>query len=108
MANAPSTLYEDLTASNSSSFEWRSPGVSLDTLRGLASSLNPGDSELTPVQAWFELADRYSPGLLLTLGVLEALKREFKGVVACVHYGAAMERRAFESVVERVMGQFVI
>ena len=48
-------------------------------LYGLAASLNPGDKELTPVQAWFELASRYHTNLLLSPRVLEGLKRELNG-----------------------------
>lgn len=86
---------------------WKTPErISLAALEGLASSLNPGDLELTPVQAWFELAARYPAALLLRADVLSALKVELKGVVRCVYYGAAMERGAFESVVQRVFAQF--
>ncbi|KAI9903164.1 hypothetical protein N3K66_002516 [Trichothecium roseum] len=87
--------------------QWKTPErISLAALEGLASSLNPGDLELTPVQAWFELAARYPAGVLLRADVLSALKVELKGVVRCVYYGAAMERGAFESVVQRVFAQF--
>jgi hypothetical protein len=79
----------------------------LENLRGLAASLNPGDKELTPVQAWFELAANFHIGLLLDQDLMESLKREFVGVVKCVHYGATIERQAFESIIGRVLGQYV-
>jgi hypothetical protein len=60
--------------------------------------------ELTPVQAWFELAGRYPPEVLLREDVLGALKRELAPVVKCPHFGAVMEREAYESVVGRVLG----
>lgn len=85
--------------------EWRAHGITLQSLLGLASSINPGDKELTPVQAWFELAAQYNPALLLSPRVLDGLKREFAGVVKCLHFGATIERDAFESVVGRVIGQ---
>lgn len=115
MAYAPDSIYDArsflgnaaaLGASISPAFSWQAPPLSLQHLRGLAASLNPGDLELTPVQAWFELAERYSPAALVESGVLEILKREFRGVVQCVCYGAAIERGAFESVVHRVMAQY--
>lgn len=84
---------------------WKAPGITLRSLLGLASSLNPGDKELTPVQAWFELASQYSPALLLSPRVLNGLKREFVGVVRCQRFGATIEREAFESVVGRVIGE---
>lgn len=123
MAAAPEFVYDDreslpsvpgsaagTTASTSpsaspASLRWSAPHISLQALRGLASSLNPGDLELTPVQAWFELSDRYPIALLLEGpgSALEALRRELNGLVRCQHYGAIIERMAFESVVSRTM-----
>ncbi|KAK7431099.1 hypothetical protein QQZ08_002380 [Neonectria magnoliae] len=85
-------------------YEWPSPRISLAALHGLASSLNPGDAELTPIQAWFELADRYPMEVLLDAQLLNELSRELDGVVKCLVFGAMMERDAFESVVGRVLG----
>ncbi|CAM1506597.1 Fc.00g062380.m01.CDS01 [Cosmosporella sp. VM-42] len=85
-------------------FQWSTAGISLDSLHNLALSLNPGDLELTPVQAWFELARRYSIDKLLDPLTLDALKREMNGVVKCLHFGAVIERQAFESVTNRVLG----
>lgn len=109
MANAPESIYNERQAFNSRfrsspTLQWPSSTVTLDTLYGLAQSLNPGTEEITPIQAWFELATRYPIELLLQPATLEALKREFKGVVRCVAFGAAMERVAFESVIFRVLG----
>ncbi|KAG9257089.1 BZIP-type transcription factor [Emericellopsis atlantica] len=87
---------------------WEASGITLSNLRGLAASLNPGPEEVTPVQAWFELAERYSPVTLVESGMLQALQLQLKGVVRCVSFGAAMERAAFESVVERVLQQHQI
>lgn len=84
--------------------QWHAPGLTLDYLYGLATSLSPGDTELTPVQAWLELANQYGTARLLDEQVLSVLKRELKDVVRCVFFGAVMERRAFESVVGRVLG----
>ena len=84
---------------------WRTGGLTLQNLRLLAESLAPPDLELTPVQAWFELVERYGREALST-EVMDAMKREFVGVVKCIHFGAAMEREAFESVAGRVMGEY--
>ena len=85
-------------------FQWSTTGISLDSLHNLALSLNPGDLELTPVQAWFELASRYSTDRLLDPQTLQVLSREMNGVVKCLHFGAVLEREAFESVANRVLG----
>ncbi|KAL6869970.1 hypothetical protein ACO1O0_001305 [Amphichorda felina] len=122
MAHAPASFYDDrrdlqpaapkpkspTAAPAPPSFQWQSPGITLASLRSLASSVNPGDSELTPVQAWFELAERYPAATLLRADVLECLKREFRDLVRCVSYGAAIARDAFESVVGRVIGEVVV
>ncbi|KXX74967.1 hypothetical protein MMYC01_207432 [Madurella mycetomatis] len=82
-----------------------SPRLTLRSLYELACSLNPADDvEVTPVQAWFELVGRFGAEVMMAEGVLENLKREFVGVVKCPHYGASLERAAFESVVGRVLG----
>jgi hypothetical protein len=77
---------------------WPASGLTLHSLYGLASSVNPSDLDLAPVQAWFELAARYPLEMLLRKDVEDRLKREFVGVVKCPHYGAAIERGAFESI----------
>lgn len=104
-------------ATNDDPLSWTTTSLTLRALYGLASSLNPNDQvEVTPVQALFELLVRFGgawlestavpgsvddgSGLLLS----ERLKRELVGVVKCPHYGASMERGAFESVVGRVLG----
>lgn len=83
---------------------WQVSGLTLRSLHALASSLSAPDVELTPVQAFFELVARYTVEILLQASVLEALKMQLLGVVKCQHYGATIERAAFESVVARVLG----
>ncbi|CAI4214034.1 unnamed protein product [Parascedosporium putredinis] len=75
------------------------PALTLRNLHGLASSLPVDDKDLTPVQAWFELAGRYPAASFMLPEVVEALKREFVGVVKCFEFGATIERGAFDSVV---------
>lgn len=118
MSSAPESVYKEREALKPKSMnlwrrprsppapalKWHAPAITLDSLLGLARSLNPGEKETTPVQAWFELASRYPVDLLLGGDVLDALLREFSGVVQCIHYGAVIERLAFESVVARVLG----
>lgn len=121
MASAPETVYTDREALDGSSggssgskkkrspapsapLQWAALGITLESLHGLASSLNPGDQEIAPVQAWFELASRYPVDMLMGGRVLDTLQREFRGVVRCVAFGAAIERLAFESVIARVLG----
>lgn len=111
MASAPENVYTDRSALESKSkskpkptFQWGASGITLESLYGLAASLNPGDLEVTPVQAWFELASRYPVHVLMGGNLLDTLQREFNGAVRCVMYGAVIERVAFESIIARVLG----
>ena len=109
MATAPDSVYDKKWAfynplRKNPELEWTTNGLTLQKLYGLAQTLNPSDLEVAPVQAWFELADRYPPEMLLQQNVLDTLAREFRGTVHCVIYGAAVERQAFESIVYRVLG----
>ncbi len=92
-------------ATSNDDLSWRTTSLTLAAIHGLASSLVPDDAvEVAPVQAWFELVRRFGADVLMAEGVLEQLKREFVGVVRCPHFGAVVERGAFESVVGRVLG----
>ncbi|KAJ9157379.1 Alanine racemase [Pleurostoma richardsiae] len=86
-----------------SDVSWQASGLTLQSLHGLASSVNPSDLDLTPVQAWFELASVYPMSILLRRDIVDALKRGFSGVVKCPQYGAVIERSVFDSVVGRVL-----
>ncbi|KAK2022389.1 hypothetical protein LX32DRAFT_602900, partial [Colletotrichum zoysiae] len=112
MSSAPARVHRSIRRgeAEAATHTWRADtgagsALSLKSLLALAKTLNPGDIELTPVQAWFELAARYGAAALMRESVIEALKREFCGVVDCIHFGAIIERDAFESVVARVMEQ---
>ncbi|KAH7328797.1 hypothetical protein B0I35DRAFT_473467 [Stachybotrys elegans] len=111
MNNAPLDTYTEARLdchnnSKSPNLQWQNQGVSLSTLHGLADSLNPSDDmELTPVQAWFEIASRYPPNVIYNPTVLNTLKQEFDGLVKCVYYGAVIDRFDFEAVLYKVLGQ---
>ncbi|KAJ0159306.1 hypothetical protein CTA2_9955 [Colletotrichum tanaceti] len=112
MSSAPARVYRTIRQreAETTAHTWRADtgagsALSLKSLLALAKTLNPGDIELTPVQAWFELAARYGAAALMRGDVIDTLKREFCGVVDCIHFGAIIERDAFESVVARVMAQ---
>ncbi len=83
---------------------WQVSGLTLQNLYGLAKSANPSDLDVTPVQAFFEWADQYPLAVLLRPDIMAQLKHELTGVIKCPHFGAVIERRACESVVERVLG----
>lgn len=109
MQDAPDTIYNDRLAfynplRKPSPLTWQAHGPTLQGLYDLASSLNAGDLEVTPIQAWFELAQRYPLETLLEPGTLDSLAREFKGTLNCVIYGASVEVTVFESITGRILG----
>ncbi len=83
---------------------WSSRALTLTNLRRLAGTLNASDSELAPVQAWFELASLYGAAVATDAAVLEELKRELSAEVHCVMFGAAVQRDVFEAALEKVVG----
>ena len=94
-----------------SPISWQAPGpaagLTLENLRQLAATLNPQDgpcSELTPVQAWFEIARLCGPAIVCDDTVMDALGRGLLDVVHCVHFGAVIQRDAFDAVLEKVVG----
>lgn len=97
----------DLPAAGEQACEWSAAGLTLQALHGLACSISDAAVEVAPVQAWFELAARVPGEVLMRREVLEALKRELAPIVRCPHFGAQMERGAFESVVGRVLGPWM-
>ncbi|KAK4237145.1 RNA polymerase I-specific transcription initiation factor RRN3-domain-containing protein [Achaetomium macrosporum] len=116
----PSADDQDDDDDDSSGLSWKTSGLTLRSLYGLACSLNPplspddddngggggcASAEIAPVQAWFELVTRFGAATLMREGVLDRLKREFVGVVKCPHFGASMKRGAFETVVAGVLGK---
>lgn len=66
-------------------------------------SLATSDFEITPVQAWFLLVEKYDVRKVVEERRMEALKRGLGGLVGCWAFGAVMDRERFWRVVEEVM-----
>ncbi|KAI1381706.1 hypothetical protein F4677DRAFT_399425 [Hypoxylon crocopeplum] len=79
-------------------------GLTLESLHGLASTLNPADAELAPVQAWFEIARLYGGAAVVDAARMDRVRAELARSVECLHFGAVIQRPAFEGVLERVLG----
>ncbi|KAK8124748.1 uncharacterized protein PG998_000507 [Apiospora kogelbergensis] len=71
------------SAKTDGSITWPVTGLTLESLHGLASALNPPDLELTPVQAWFEMVREYGSRAVLEEdndgSVLDRLVAELRG-----------------------------
>lgn len=112
-AHAPPYVF-----ANHSDVAWEipsSPVTELQKLREMNESLPKRDSDITPVQAWFLLVEKYDMRVLLgseggdrrdkaqrEAGFLEQLKRELSTLVGCFAFGAVMDRLIFWEVVEQV------
>ncbi|CAJ2501552.1 Uu.00g044050.m01.CDS01 [Anthostomella pinea] len=97
-------IHTTTTTTSDISWQTTSCALTLENLHDLASTLNPPDRELAPVQAWFEIARLYGLHVAVDAPLMDAVKRAFAGVVKCLDFGAVIERDAFESVLRRVIG----
>lgn len=70
----------------------------------MSKSLSTSDFEITPVQAWFMMVEKYDVRRVIEEKRLEALKRGLGVLVGCWAFGAVMDVGRFWEVVDRVMG----
>ncbi len=81
-------------------------GLTLESLRRLAAALSPADGpELTPVQAWFEIARTRGRAAALDPALMDVVRRGLAREVRCVQFGAVVRRDVFDEVVRRVFGR---
>jgi len=95
----------------------------MSPLYTMSQSLAKGDWEITPVQAWFLLLERYDILKLLSDSSpatsslnpprgengnggskVEEIKRKLGKITDCFGFGAVIDRKRFWEVVESVMG----
>lgn len=94
-------------APNIDSCSWSVPSTDLCELWRMSQCLPREDWEITPVQAWFLLTERYDVKTLLGKGGrrLCEIKKGLAELVGCFYFGAVMEREKFWDVVNRVMSE---
>ncbi|KAE8446160.1 hypothetical protein EG329_012533 [Mollisiaceae sp. DMI_Dod_QoI] len=127
--SAPPSIYNPASNQPHEHASWNAPAheLGLRKLLDMSRSLELGTGEITPVQAWFVMVERYGLGTLLGVGgsgfnggrggiggvggqgreresVLEKLKRALGKLVDCFHFGAVMDERRFWEVVEEELG----
>ncbi|CZR59110.1 uncharacterized protein PAC_09002 [Phialocephala subalpina] len=66
--SAPPSIYSTETNSPTENASWTAPSLELKQLYNMSKSLPKGDWEITPVQAWFLLTERYTVDELLGIG----------------------------------------
>lgn len=84
---------------------WESPGLALEQLHGLSKSLDVQNFEVTPVQAWFRIAEdsRWNIENIIREGAIEKLKKRLGVLVKCQCFGAVIEIEDFEAPVEEIL-----
>ncbi|TGO55224.1 hypothetical protein BCON_0095g00380 [Botryotinia convoluta] len=102
-AQAPLEAFNEST----SEVSWLSSSVSLAQLYAMSQSLPVSDFEITPVQAWFMIAEKYHNGIEKVVGTktMNNLKRGLGSLSRCFQFGAVMDVDSFWEVVDDVMTQ---
>ncbi|TEY53292.1 hypothetical protein BOTCAL_0249g00030 [Botryotinia calthae] len=102
-AQAPPEAFNEST----SEVSWFSSSISLAQLYAMSQSLPVSDFEITPVQAWFMIAEKYRNDLETVVGKrnMNGLKRGLGGLSRCYQFGAVMDVESFWEVVDDVMTQ---
>ncbi|KAF7897968.1 uncharacterized protein EAF01_008934 [Botrytis porri] len=102
-AQAPPKAFSGST----SDISWSSSSVSLAQLYAMSQSLPVSDFEITPVQAWFMIAEKYHNDIEKVVGPrnMNSLKRGLGGLSRCYQFGAVMDVGSFWEVVDDVMRQ---
>lgn len=111
---APTTIYSPTNNSPTENASWTAPSQSLELkqLWDMSRSLPKGDWEITPVQGWFMLIERYGIRALLTVedvggrreSALDRLKRGLGKLTGCFSFGAVIDAARFWEVVESELG----
>ncbi|KAF7886724.1 uncharacterized protein EAF02_003371 [Botrytis sinoallii] len=102
-AQAPLEAFNEST----SEVSWFSSSVSLAQLYAMSQSLPVSDFEITPVQAWFMIAEKYHNDIERIVGTktMNNLKRSLGSLSRCYQFGAVMDVDSFWEVVDDVMIQ---
>ncbi|RAL60908.1 hypothetical protein DID88_010233 [Monilinia fructigena] len=105
-AQAPPSAFQDPPPSSESSWYSSSISLSLAQLYAMSRSLPMSDVEITPVQAWFMIAEKYDSEIerVIEGRRIEGLKRGLGGLSRCYQFGAVMDVESFWEVVNEVMG----
>ncbi|ESZ93573.1 hypothetical protein SBOR_6056 [Sclerotinia borealis F-4128] len=102
-SHAPLEAFDDLTSESS----WLSSYISLAQLYAMSQSLPTSDFEITPVQAWFMIAEKYHHEIDKVVGErrIEYLKRGLGSLSRCYQFGAVVDVESFWEIVDEVMAQ---
>ncbi|TGO67228.1 hypothetical protein BOTNAR_0046g00300 [Botryotinia narcissicola] len=100
-AQAPLEAFDESTPEVS----WFSSSVSLAQLYAMSQSLPVSDFEITPVQAWFMIAEKYHDDIekVVETQNMNNLKRGLGSLSRCYQFGAVMDVDRFWEAVADVM-----
>ncbi|KAI9650413.1 hypothetical protein NHQ30_000427 [Ciborinia camelliae] len=102
-SHAPPEAFHDPTPESS----WLSTSISLAQLYAMSQSLPTSDFEITPVQAWFMITEKYYNEIekVIESRRMENLKRGLGNLSRCYQFGAVMDVESFWEVVDEIMAQ---
>ncbi|KAA8563704.1 hypothetical protein EYC84_011724 [Monilinia fructicola] len=104
-AQAPPSAFHDPRPASKPSWYSPSTSSSLAQLYAMSRSLPTPDVEITPVQAWFLIAEKYDAEIerVVEGRRIDGLKRGLGGLSRCYQFGAVMDVHRFWEVVHEVM-----
>jgi hypothetical protein len=70
----------------------------------MSRSLPKQDWEVTPVQAWFLMVDRYGIEKIVNADRVEKMRQGLAKLVECFAFGAVMDESRFWEVVQSALG----
>lgn len=82
---------------------WSAPILDISKLHAMSLSLPKENGEVTPVQAWFMLVEKY--GLDRIIGNIENLKSRIAPAVTCYSFGALIEETSLWPVAAETLGE---
>ncbi|APA15383.1 hypothetical protein sscle_14g101530 [Sclerotinia sclerotiorum 1980 UF-70] len=102
-SEAPSEAFNDSSPESS----WFSSSISLAQLYAMSQSLPTSDFEITPVQAWFMIAEKYHNEIenVVEARKINDMKKGLGNLSRCYQFGAVMDVDSFWEVVDDIMGQ---
>ncbi|KAF7865724.1 hypothetical protein EAF04_005890 [Stromatinia cepivora] len=102
-SQAPPEAFNDSSPESS----WLSSSISLARLYAMSQSLPTSDFEITPVQAWFMIAEKYHNEIekLVEARRIKDMKIGLGSLSRCYQFGAVMDVDSFWEVVDEVMAQ---
>ncbi len=81
---------------------WLARGISLPALYSLTCTIRPRDVEVTAIQAFFEICERFPVDFILSQDVQDTLKTKLLRITKCNRFGAVIKRDLFNAALKDI------